>query len=437
MNIHVISLGCSKNKVDTEQILGLLMDTYGDIVLVQHPRDADYTFVNTCGFLAEAREESFSILNELRNYPVILLGCLVPYVTKKIFGDYPNIRAVLRQGEYEQLPAILTRLQEEKTVFETASPLSRFDTTAQSRMLSSRFHAYLKIAEGCDNHCTYCLIPAIRGKYRSKPMEVIVQEATMLAKSGIKELILIAQDTSYYGLDRYKTRKLPQLLQRLCRIPGITWIRLHYTYPDRITPELINVMQKEKKIVPYLDIPFQHAHPDILRAMNRPNDIQKWKDMIISIRKNIPAICLRTTFIVGFPGETREHFETLKDFIQEIQFDRVSFFPYSREKGTPSYALPHQIREKVKQDRLQELMVLQQKISAKINQRFITTTVTVLIEGYDHKKQSYWGRSYRDSPDIDGKVYIKGKNLLPGTFVQATIQKANATDLWGTIDELL
>ena len=431
MNIHFISLGCSKNKVDTEQILGLLMDAYQDIVLVQHPRDADYTFVNTCGFLAEAREESFSILNELKNYPVILLGCLVPYVTKKIFGDYPNIRAVLRQGEYEKLPVILTRLQEEKAIFETASPVSRFDTTGQSRMLSSRVHTYLKIAEGCDNHCTYCLIPAIRGKYRSKPLGIIVQEAEMLAKSGIKELILIAQDTSYYGLDRYKTQKLPQLLQRLCRIPGITWIRLHYTYPDRITPALINVMQQEKKIVPYLDIPFQHAHPTILKAMHRPRNIQKWREMLAMIRKKIPSICLRTTFIVGFPGETKQHFETLKIFIQDMRFDRVGFFPYSREKGTPSYALPHQIPEKIKQARLQELMLLQNKISEKKNKELIGTTVTVLVEGYDNKKKSYWGRSYRDSPDIDGKVYVKGKNLILGTFVQAKIQKANTTDLWG------
>jgi len=431
MNIHVISLGCSKNRVDTEQILGLLMDTYQDIVLVQHPRDADYVLLNTCGFLAQAREEAFTILDHLQQYPVILLGCLVPHLTKKIFVKYPNIQAVIRQGEYEHLPALLSRLQKGKKIVKQDSPVSRFDTTVQSRMLSSRFYAYLKIAEGCHHHCTYCLIPILRGKYRSKPMELIVQEATMLAKSGIKELILIAQDTAYYGIDLYQQQKLPELLIQLCRIKGLSWIRLHYTYPDGITPHLIQVMQQEKKIVPYFDIPFQHAHPDILRAMNRPNDIQKWKDLIFSIREKIPTICLRTTLMVGFPGETNKHVHILKTFIQEMQFDRIGFFAYSREKGTPAYELPHQIPQHVKQERLQELMMLQQKITAKKNKQLINTTLTVLIEGYDHKTQSYWGRSYRDSPDIDGKVYIRGKNLLPGTFVQATIQKANATDLWG------
>lgn len=429
MNIYTVSLGCSKNRVDTEVILGDIVDRVPNVVLVSSPEDADYVLVNTCGFLRTARQEALDTLTVFKNKKIILLGCLTPFVTPAFLRKYQNVIAIIRQGDYHKLPDLLSYLSFRKKVVLTESPLSLYDQSLHSRVLTSSLTAYLKIAEGCNAQCSYCLIPFIRGPYRSKPIEDILQEAQMLVDGGITELILIAQDTSCYGMDLYGKGMLLKLLQQLCSLRHLHWIRLHYTYPERITPELVNLIAAEKKIVPYLDIPFQHASPRILRKMNRSPDIQKWRGMVFHIRRVIPEICLRTSLIIGFPGETDHDQQLLKNFLEEIKFDRVGFFPFSREKGTAAYFLPRQVPVSIRQGRLREVIKLQQAVSFQKNSSLVGKTIEVLIEGYDPKSKMFYGRSYRDSPDIDGQVFISGDSCTVGTFCHAHINKATVYDL--------
>lgn len=412
--------------------MGLLLDNIPDTTIVTDPREADIIFVNSCGFLSSSRKETYTILRKLKKKPVILLGCLTPYVTRDIFTKYPSVKAVVRQGDYHKIPTIVEQVMKKKKVFAVHHPENCFDTQLQSRFISTSHYAYVKIAEGCNNSCSYCLIPFIRGKYRSKPMEVIQAEVEMLVHSGVREVILLAQDTSCYGIDVYKKIMLPALLKKLCRIKKLRWIRLLYTYPERISDELLGVLSQEKKILPYLDMPFQHADPYILENMHRPRDIEKWKKLIHTMRSKIPNICLRTTFMVGFPGEQEKHFQHLKNFIKEVRFDRIGFFSYSREKGTKSYSLPGQVVSQIKQRRLQEIIALQQQLSSLQNKTFVGKILEVLIEKYDQKKKVFIGRSYRDAPDIDGRVYVRAQKLTLGEFYPVRIEKATAYDLWGS-----
>ncbi len=439
MKILFISLGCDKNLVDTEVMLGLLASRGYE--MTDDENQADVIVINTCCFIHDAKEESIQNILEMAEYKkqgkikaLIVTGCLAQRYRKEIIDEIPEVDEVLGTTAYDKiLDAVDAALKGQHEVI--LSDLDALPLPDTKRLVTTGGHfAYLKIAEGCDKHCTYCIIPKIRGNFRSVPMERLLKEAQELADQGVKELILVAQETTLYGKDLYGEKSLHVLLRNLCKTPGIRWIRILYCYPEEITDELIQVMKEEPKICHYLDLPIQHANDTILGRMGRRTSKQELVDIIGKLRREIPDICLRTTLITGFPGETKEQHEELLEFVDEMEFDRLGVFTYSPEEDTPAAEMPDQIDEEVKLDRQADLMELQQEIAFDNAQDMVGREVLVMIEGKVADENAYVGRTYRDSPNVDGLIFINtDEELLSGDFARVKVTGAVDYDLIGEL----
>lgn len=433
MKVYIETLGCPKNFNDTEVAKGSLCGE-NDFTLAASPEDADIIMVNTCGFINDAKKESIDKIFEMSAYKhagkkLVVSGCLSERYSKELFDEMPEVDCFIGVNEYEQLPEIFRNLDMRKNL--VGGCIGDTLPRMQRKLDDNPFTSTLKIAEGCDNFCAYCVIPSIRGGFRSKRMEDVLAEAEELAAAGCKELILIAQDVTNYGIDLYGAYKLPELLRQLCRIEGIVWIRLMYCYEDRITDELIAVMATEPKICHYIDIPIQHAADTVLTAMNRRSTGASIRTTIRKLREAIPDMHIRTTLIVGFPGETEDDFEALLDFVETMRFERLGVFAYSREEGTPAGEMENQIDEAVKEARLDAIMRRQLEISLAVNESKIGKTFTVLVEERD-ADGSYIGRTAYDAPEIDDSVLFTSKRALKaGDFVQVQINDAFDYDLIG------
>lgn len=439
MKILFISLGCDKNLVDTEVMLGLLASRGYE--MTDDETQADVIVINTCCFIHDAKEESIQNILEMAGYKkrgtvkaLIVTGCLAQRYREEIIDEIPEVDEVLGTTAYDKiLDAVDAALRGEHEVM--LSELDALPLPDTRRLVTTGGHfAYLKIAEGCDKHCTYCIIPKIRGNFRSIPMDRLVREAQELADQGVKELILVAQETTLYGKDLYGEKSLHILLKKLCEISGLRWIRILYCYPEEITDELIQVIKEEPKICNYLDLPIQHANDKILGRMGRRTSKQELVDIIGKLRSEIPDICLRTTLITGFPGETQEQHEELMEFVDEMEFDRLGVFTYSPEEDTPAAEMPDQIDEEVKLDRQAELMELQQEIAFDNAQDMVGREVLVMIEGKVADENAYVGRTYRDAPNVDGLIFINtDEELLSGDFARVRVTGAVDYDLIGEL----
>lgn len=435
MHVAMISLGCAKNLIDSEVMLNILKD--GKYKITNDPNLADIIIINTCGFIEKAKQESIDTIIEMGQYKqkgkcklLIATGCLAERYKDELLNEMPELDSVVGTGDYKSIIEVIERgLKGHKVTL--YGHQENIDIDKLDRYLSTQSRsAYIKIAEGCDNKCTYCIIPSLRGRYRSRKFEEILSEAEFLASKGIRELIVIAQDTSVYGRDLYNKLMLPDLLKAMAKIKGIEWIRLLYAYPDEFNDDLINVMASEEKICKYIDIPIQHGSNKILKLMGRNTTKEKILRLIDKLRKEMPDIAIRTTFIVGFPGESEKDFEELVEFIKEVEFDRMGVFTYSREEDTPAYKLPNQIKEETKLRRQDILMSMQMDISLRKNLSFIGKTLRVLTEGYEDGQ--YVGRTYRDAPEIDGLVYFTSNDKIKiGEFVDVLITDATDYDLLG------
>lgn len=434
-SVYFDTLGCPKNVNDSEYAAGLL--ERAGFSIVDDPEDADFIIVNTCAFIEDAKKESIEHIFDMNNArregaKLVVAGCLAQRYAKELFDDLPEADCFVGVNEYEKLPEILIGIAADgrREVY-AGSCGSGTLVRASRRFSSSPYSSTLKIAEGCNNRCTYCVIPEIRGKYRSKRIEDCVAEAGEMAAAGCRELVLIAQDTTYYGIDIYGKQMLPELLRRLCDIDGIEWIRLMYCYDERITDELIDTIAAEPKICKYIDIPLQHASDRVLKAMNRHTTRESIENTVNKLRKRVPGIRIRTTFIVGFPGETEEDYEELADFIEKEKFDRLGVFAYSREEGTPAAEMPCQIDEDVKQSRLDGIMTRQMEISRAHNEEMIGKTYRVLVDGKD-EDGSYYGRTEYDAPEIDNSVIFTSEaEHEQGDFADVKITDAFDYDISG------
>lgn len=439
MKILFISLGCDKNLVDTEVMLGMLASRGYE--MTNDEQEADIIVINTCCFIHDAKEESIQNILDMAEYKkngsakaLIVTGCMAERYRQEILDEIPEVDEVLGTTAYDRIldavDAALAGQHEVMTADLDALPLPE-----TKRLVTTGGHfAYLKIAEGCDKHCTYCIIPKIRGNFRSVPMERLLKEAQDLAEQGVKELILVAQETTLYGKDLYGEKSLPKLLRELCKISGIRWIRILYCYPEEITDELIQVMKEEPKICHYLDLPIQHANDTILKRMGRRTSKQELIDIVQKLRKEIPDICLRTTLITGFPGETQEQHEEVMEFIDTLEFDRLGAFTYSPEEDTPAATFEDQIDETVKEDRQADIMELQQEIAFDKAEDMIGREVLVMIEGKVADENAYVGRTYRDAPNVDGLIFINTDvELISGDFAKVKVTGALDYDLIGEL----
>lgn len=442
MKILFISLGCDKNLVDSEVMLGLLASRGYQMTVDE--TEADVVVINTCCFIHDAKEESIQNILDMAAYKkkgnlkaLIVTGCLAERYRQEILDEIPEVDAVLGTTAYDKILEAVDAALSVTSSKVILSDLSALPEVQTNRLVTTGGHfAYLKIAEGCDKHCTYCIIPKIRGNYRSVPMERLLKEAQELAGQGVKELILVAQETTLYGKDIYGEKALPRLLRELCKIPGLRWIRILYCYPEEITEELIQVMKEEPKICHYLDLPIQHANDVILKRMGRRTTKAELKSIVGRLREEIPDICIRTTLITGFPGETKEQHEELVDFVDEMEFDRLGVFTYSQEEDTPAASMPDQIAEEVKEERQAELMELQQEIAFDKAEQMIGEEVLVMIEGKIADEAAYVGRTYRDAPNVDGLIFVNtGEELMSGDFVRVKVSGAVEYDLIGGIVE--
>ena len=445
MNILFVSLGCDKNLVDTEVMLGLLAKKGHQ--MIDDETQADIVIVNTCCFIHDAKEESIQTILEMAQLKetavlkkLIVTGCLAQRYKEEILEEIPEVDAVLGTTSYDEIAEVIDGLFSD-------SPMERADArmimkdvdylpeTQKGRLVTTGGHfAYLKIAEGCDKHCTYCIIPKIRGNFRSVPMEELIDEAKELADQGVKELILVAQETTLYGKDIYGEKSLPRLLKALCKIQGLRWIRILYCYPEEITDELIQVIKEEPKICHYLDLPIQHASDAILKRMGRKTSKEQLISIIGKLREEIPDITLRTTLITGFPGETDEQHEELMYFVDQMEFERLGVFTYSPEEDTPAAEMPDQISEEIKQDRQAELMELQQDIVFDRNEDLIGEEMLVMIEGKVADENAYVGRTYRDAPNVDGLIFVNtDEELVSGDFAKVKVTGAMDYDLIGEL----
>lgn len=437
--IGMISLGCPKNQVDAEHMLAL-MDAEG-WEIVDYVDGCDAVIVNTCGFIDDAKKEAIeNILDmvELKKEGVIskiiVTGCLAQRYKDEIVKEIPEVDAVIGIGANGDIIKTVEEVMSGVDTIENYPPQCDLPLEGQRILTTPHYWAYLKIGEGCSNRCTYCTIPSIRGNMRSRSIENVIDEAKQLAESGVKELILIAQDTTSYGLDLYGELKLPELLNELCKIDSIEWIRLLYCYPDRITDELIETMKNQEKVVNYIDLPLQHADDKILKAMNRRGDQALIRNVISKLRTEIPDVVIRTTFIVGFPGEGEEEFETLAEFVNEIEFDRLGVFTFSPQEGTPAYDMDNQVEDDVKTRRGEVIMQDQYSIMEEKNNEKIGKTYRVVVEDYDGYSDSYTGRTYMDAPEIDGLVkFTSHKDLDIGDFVDVEIFDVEDYDLIGEV----
>ena len=439
MNLLFISLGCDKNLVDSEVMLGLLAKE--GYQMVDDEQEADVIVINTCCFIHDAKEESIQTILEMAQYKeegrlkaLIVTGCLAQRYHQEILDEIPEVDAVLGTTAYTEIARAIEEALEGKGKV-TTEDLNALPLTDPHRIVTTGGHyAYLKIAEGCGKHCTYCIIPKLRGDYRSVPMERLIAEAKDLAEQGVRELILVAQETTLYGKDLYGEKSLYRLLKELCRIDGIRWIRILYCYPEEIDDPLIQVIKEEKKICDYLDLPIQHDSDEVLRRMGRRTSKEQLKAVIGKLREEIPDICLRTTLITGFPGETKEQHEELMEFVDEMEFDRLGVFTYSPEEDTPAAEMPDQIPEEIKEERQAELMELQQDIAFDAAENMIGKEVLVMIEGKVADENAYVGRTYKDAPGVDGLIFINTEEeLMSGDFAKVKVTGALEYDLIGEL----
>lgn len=439
MKIFCVSLGCDKNLVDTEMMLGLLnKDGY---TFTDDEHEADVVVVNTCCFIGDAKEESVNTILEMaelkkegRCKALIVTGCMAQRYKQEILDEIPEVDGILGTSTYDEISNVLKKVLggSRESCFHDLNALPNVEVPRV--VTTGGYYAFLKIAEGCDKRCTYCIIPDLRGSYRSVPMERLIEEAKQLASQGVKELILVAQETTLYGIDLYKKKSLPKLLHELCKIPGIQWIRIQYCYPEEITQELIETIREEEKVCNYLDIPIQHASDRILKRMGRRTNQKQLREMIASLRSQIPDIALRTTLISGFPGETEEDQEEVMRFVDEMEFERLGVFAYSQEEDTPAAEFPDQVPQELKEERRDEIMELQQEISYEKSQSMIGKVLEVMIEGKVADENAYVGRTYMDAPGVDGLIFINTDlDLMSGDFVRAKLTGALEYDLIGEI----
>ena len=442
MKLFCVSLGCDKNLVDTEKMLGLLGGT--GFTFTDDEMEAEVILVNTCCFIGDAKEESVNTILEMARLKeegacraLIVTGCLAQRYKQEILDEIPEVDAILGTTSYEDVAGIVKQVLEGRgtthlTSFHDLAELP--DTKAARVVTTGGYYAFLKIAEGCDKRCTYCIIPYLRGPYRSVPMEQLLEEARQLAQGGVKELILVAQETTLYGKDIYGEKSLPKLLHELAQIPGIQWIRIQYCYPEEITDGLIEAIRTEEKVCHYLDIPIQHASNRILKRMGRRTNREELTERIAKLRREIPDIALRTTMISGFPGETQADHEELMDFVNEMEFERLGVFAYSAEEDTPAYSYPDQVPQEVKEGRRDEIMELQQDIAFGHCEDMVGRVLTVLIEGKVVDEPVYVGRTYMDAPNVDGLIFVNAEmELMSGDFVRVKVTGAAEYDLIGEV----
>lgn len=443
IKIAFVSLGCDKNLIDSEIMLGLI-DEEG-YTIIPNEDEADIVIINSCGFIMDANEEAIENILRVADYKnegklkgIIVTGCMAQRYREQIFESLPEVDAVVGTGDFEQIGEVIKKIiqGEKKVELVTDNNKTLDENNSYKRMITTTGgFGYLKIAEGCDNFCTYCTIPSLRGKYRSRKFESLVKEAEIMASKGVREIIIIAQDTSLYGTDLYGKNRLHELLAEISKISEVEWIRLLYCYPEHITDETIEEMGNNPKVCHYVDMPIQHADDRVLKAMGRRNDRKSLEAVIKKLRDKMPDICIRTTLIAGFPGESEEEFNNLVDFVEKTEFDRLGVFIYSREEGTPAYKMPNQIDEAVKLERKNYIMELQKNISAKKCQSFVGKTLKVIVEGkIEGEENAYCARSYRDCYEIDGFVFFESENdLLAGDFYNIKITQASDYDLIGEI----
>lgn len=436
--VSLASLGCSKNLVDAEHMLGILSEHGFEIV--ENEEDADVIIVNTCTFIESAKNESIECILELSQYKsngsckaLIVTGCMAQRYKEQILSEMPEVDAVIGTNEYDKIADVIAELDNDKTDILWCGAGCPDEQNMPRIRTTPSYTAYLKIAEGCDNHCTYCVIPSIRGRYKSRKIEDIVSEAEKLVSDGVRELVVIAQDTTAYGKDIYGEFCLPKLLKKLCSIEKAEWVRVHYCYPELMTDELIDVFKTEPKLCNYFDIPIQHCSDKILKRMGRRTNKAQIIGLIDKIRREIPNAAIRTSLIAGFPGESESDFEELCDFVREVRFERLGVFAYSREEDTPAYGFDNQIDEDEKERRRDLIMLIQSEIAEEQNAKKINSVVRVLVEGKDEIIKSFYGRTYADSEEIDGKVFFKSdRNPLPGEFVNVKVEQTMEYDLFGT-----
>ena len=436
--VGMVSLGCPKNQIDAEHILFDLKKEGFEIV--QDAALADVAIVNTCGFIEAAKQESIDEILELctlkqegKIKAIVCTGCLAERYRDEILKEIPELDAVVGIGSNTELPDLIRKVLWDKTTVSSYGEKYNLPLEGGRIISTEPFYAYLKIAEGCDNCCTYCAIPSIRGRFRSRKMEDVVEEAKWLAQNGVTEIVVIAQDTTRYGEDLYGEPKLAQLLKELCKIDGLKWIRTLYSYPERITDELISVVRDEPKLVKYFDIPMQHCNGDILKRMNRHGDKEFLAELVNKIRKEIPEVTLRTTLIAGFPGETEEQFGELLDFVKDMKFERLGCFAYSVEEGTPAAKMDGQLDEEVKEHRAEIIMQEQMFISDRFNETMVGKKLEVVVEGFDRYAECWFGRSVMDAPEIDGKVFFTCEEKpAVGEYINVQIDDILDYDLIGT-----
>ncbi len=438
MKVLFVSLGCDKNRVDTEVMLGLLVQRGFEIT--GDEQEADVIVVNTCSFIGDAKEESIDTILEMarqketgRCKALVAAGCLAERYREEILAELPELDAVVGTASYDHIVEAVEEALAGHGPYRSFRSIDETpERTAPRVVTTGGYYVFLKIAEGCDKRCTYCAIPQVRGRYRSVPMEQLLAEAEELCRGGARELILVAQETTRYGVDLYGKKMLPELLRRLARIPSLAWIRLQYCYPEEITEELIQVIREEPKVCSYLDIPIQHASDRILKRMGRRTTRADLTQRIQRLREQIPEIALRTTLISGFPGETEEDHRCLLDFVEEMKFDRLGVFAYSQEEDTPAAEMPDQVPEEVKEARRQEIMERQQEISRERSEALVGKELLVMVEGRLPEENAYVGRTYRDAPEVDGYLFFQtDQELMSGDFARVRVTGALEYDLMG------
>ena len=442
MKILFVSLGCDKNLVDTENMLGILKNK--GFEFTDDEWEADIIAINTCCFIGDAKQESINTILEMAEHKkdarckvLVVAGCLAHRYQDEIIKEIPEVDAFVGTSSYDKIADMINSVLEEKGISNFVEDTNRMPMVEADRIVTTPgYYEYLKIAEGCDKHCTYCVIPKVRGSFRSFPIEYLVNQTKKLVEGGVKEIILVAQETTLYGVDLYGKKSLPKLLHNLGLIEGLEWIRILYCYPEEINDELIEAIKNEPKVCHYLDMPIQHASDNILKRMGRRTSKQELTDIVAKLRREIPDIALRTTLITGFPGETDVDHEEVMQFIDECEFDRLGVFTYSREEDTVAAQMPDQIDEEIKEKYRDELMQLQQEISADRSAAMIGRIVRVMIEGFIPEDNTYVGRSYKDAPNVDGLVFVEcDRELMSGDFIDVKITGSTEYDLIGTIVE--
>lgn len=434
--IKIVTLGCDKNLVDSEIMSGLIYER--GFELVENEEEATVIIVNTCGFIDAAKEESVNTILRLADLKetadlkaLIVSGCLTQRYKEQLLDEMPEIDGIVGTGDFDKINDIVDEALQGSRPIRVGNPVFDYDRILPRKVATPRYTAYVKIAEGCDNNCTFCSIPIMRGKFRSRTMESILAEVAQLAGQGVKEISLIAQDSTNYGVDLYDGFKLPELMNKVSEIPGVEWVRLHYAYPGFFTEELMDAIASNPKICKYIDMPLQHSEDSILKRMRRPGRQRDSRELVNKIRERIPGVALRTSIIVGFPGETDEDFDRLCDFIREMKFDRLGVFTYSSEEDTPATRLPDHVPNDVKEWRANTLMEIQRQVSKEVSEKRIGDILEVLVERYDGRNDVFIGRSQFDAPEIDGEVFISGQPLSIGEIAKVRITHALEFDLAG------